>query len=265
MFKEYLGNSRFIHNNLIGEIEYNRRIANIFHSSAPYVNNKYMESIFNYLRQWYHFINDLDINTMQACYKPVLQAYDNFFKRGFGHPKFKKKYQSSQSVKINNINNRIRVKDGKLYWKPLGRINLKGYRPEITGKIKHIRIQLKNSQWFIIIVYDSPLPEHLPKTGKEVGIDLGVKTLATLSDSKAKATLKLNEIDAKIQKTQKDLKRKEHRSENYQKTLKTLHKHINKKKQHQKRILPQNKQRHSKRIRHNQNGKPKPKRNDTRP
>ena len=203
MFKEYLGNSRFIHNNLIGEIEYNRRIANIFHSSAPYVNNKYMESIFNYLRQWYHFINDLDIKTMQACYKPVLQAYDNFFKRGFGHPKFKKKYHSSQSVKINNINNRIHVKKGKLYWKPLGWINLKGYRPEITGKIKHIRIQLKNSQWFIIIVYDSPLPEHLPKTGKEVGIDLGVKTLATLSDSKAKATLKLNEIDAKIQKTQK--------------------------------------------------------------
>ena len=31
----------------------------------------------------------------------------------------------------------------------------------------------------------------LPKTGKEVGIDLGIKTLATLSDRKAKTTLKL--------------------------------------------------------------------------
>ena len=92
--------------------------------------------------------------------------YENFFKRGFGHPKFKKKYQSSQSVKINNINNRIRINEGKLYWKPLGWINLKGYRPEITGKIKHIRIQQKNSQWFIIILYDSPLPEPFPKTGK---------------------------------------------------------------------------------------------------
>ena len=182
LFKQYLGHSRFIHNNLIGEIEYNRRIANIFHYRSPYVNNKYMESIFNYLREWHPFINDLDINTMQACNKPVLQAYENFFKRGFGYPKFKKKYQSSQSVKINNINNRIRIKKGKLYWKPLGWINLKGYRPEITGKIKHIRIQQKNSQWFIIILYDSPQPEPFPKTGKEVAIDLGVKTLATLSD-----------------------------------------------------------------------------------
>ena len=154
------------------------------------------------------FINDSDINTMQSCYKPVLMAYDNFFKRRFGHPKFKKKYQSSQSVKINNINNRIRIKKGKLYWKPLGWINLKGYRPEINGKIKNIQIQLKNSQWFIIVLYDSPLPDSWPKTGKEVGIDLGVKTLATLSDRKAKVTLKLNEIEAKIKKTQKDLKRK---------------------------------------------------------
>ena len=110
LFRQYLGHSRFIHNNIISEIEYNRRIGNIFHDCAPYVNMKYVESIFNYLRKWYSFINDLDINTMQACYKPVLQAYDNFFKRGFGHPKFKKKYQSSQSVKINNINQRIRVK-----------------------------------------------------------------------------------------------------------------------------------------------------------
>ncbi len=77
-------------------------------------------------------------------------------------------------------------------------------------------------------MYDSVLPDPFPKTGKEVGIDLGVKTLATLSDRKAKATLKLNEIEAKIKKTQKELHRKKHGSRHYQETLKTLHKHINK-------------------------------------
>ena len=229
LFNEYLGHSRFIHNNVIGEIEYNRRIANLFNACAPCVNNKYVESIFNYLRVWYPFINELDINTMQASYKPVLIAYENFFKRGFGHPKFKKKNSASQSVKINNINNRIRVENGKLYWRPFGWINLKGYRPEITGKIKYIILKKQNSQWFIIVQYDAPLPEPLPKTGKEVGIDLGVKILATLSDFKAKATLKLNEINAKIKKTQKILKRKTKGSRQYQKILKTLHKHINKK------------------------------------
>lgn len=47
------------------------------------------------------------------------------------------------------------------------------------------------------------LPDPFPKTGKEVGIYLGVKTLATLSDRKAKVTLKLNEIEAKIKKKHK--------------------------------------------------------------
>ena len=217
LFNEYLGHSRFIQNNIIGEIEYNRRVCNYFNVRAPYVNVIYVESIFNYLRVFYPFINDLDINTMQACYKPILFAYENFFKRGFGHPKFKKRNQASQSVKINNINNRIRVENGKLYWKPFGWINLKGYRPEITGKIKYITLKKQNSQWFIIVQYDSPLPKPLKKTGKEVGIDLGIKTLATLSDSKAKATLKLNEINAKIKKTQKKLNTKNTTAKNTKK------------------------------------------------
>ena len=51
LFKEYLGHSRFIHNNIIGEIEYNRRIANLFNAPAPYINTNYAESIFNYLRE----------------------------------------------------------------------------------------------------------------------------------------------------------------------------------------------------------------------
>ena len=228
LFNEYLGHSRFIHNNIISEIEYNRRICNLFNVRAPYVNRSHVESIFNYLRVFYPFINDLDINTMQACYNPVLIAYENFFKRGFGHPKFKKKNRASQTVKIKNINNRIRVENGKLYWRQFGWINLKGYRPEITGEIKYIILKKQNSQWFIIVQYDTQLPEPLKKTGKEVGIDLGVKTLATLSDCKAKATLKLTETNAKIKKTQKELKRKEYGSREYKKVLKTLHKHINK-------------------------------------
>lgn len=67
-------------------------------------------------------------------------------------------------------------------------------------------LKKQNIQWFIIIQYDSSLPEPLPKTGKEVGIDLGVKTLATLSDFKAKATLKLNDINSKIKKNTKNPK-----------------------------------------------------------
>lgn len=77
----------------------------------------------------------------------------------------------------------------KLCLRPFGWINLKGYRPEITGKIKYMILKKQNSQWFIIVQYVASLPEPLKKTGKEGRIDLGVKTLATLSNRKTKATL----------------------------------------------------------------------------
>ena len=66
--------------NIIGEIEYNRRIANILMLDHHMLIED-VESIFDYLRVWYPFINDSDINTMQSCYKPVLMTYDNFFNR----------------------------------------------------------------------------------------------------------------------------------------------------------------------------------------
>ena len=50
-------------------------------------------------------------------------------------------------------------------------------------------LKKQNSQWFIIVQYVASLPEPLKKTGKEGRIDLGVKTLATLSNRKTKATL----------------------------------------------------------------------------
>ena len=56
LFNEYLGHSRFIHNNIIGEIEYNRRICNLFNVQSSYVNRSYVESIFNYLRVFLSFL-----------------------------------------------------------------------------------------------------------------------------------------------------------------------------------------------------------------
>ena len=71
LFRQYLGNSRFIHNNIIGEIEYNRRIANLFNVRSPYVNRSYVESIFNYLRVWYPL---LMIQTLIQCNHAINQC-----------------------------------------------------------------------------------------------------------------------------------------------------------------------------------------------
>ena len=71
--------------------------------------------------------------------------------------------------------------------------------------------------------------EYLDKTGKEVGIDLGLKNLATLSNGQEIANLDLTHEDKMIQKYQRKLSRQEYMSQNYQKTLKKYYKWLNRK------------------------------------
>lgn len=57
---------------------------------SPYVNGNYVEQIFNYLRVFYPFINDLDIE-MQATYKPVIILMRTFLSEVSDIPSLKRK------------------------------------------------------------------------------------------------------------------------------------------------------------------------------
>ena len=65
------------------------------------------------------------------------------------------------------------------------------------------------------------------KKDKEIGIDLGLKNLATLSDGQEITNLDLKREIKQIRKYQKKLSRQKYMSKKYQKTLKKYHKWIN--------------------------------------
>ena len=67
------------------------------------------------------------------------------------------------------------------------------------------------------------------KTGKDIGIDLGLKNLATLSNGQEIANLDLTKEDKMIRKYQRKLSRQEYLSQNYKKTLKKYYKWLNRK------------------------------------
>ena len=71
--------------------------------------------------------------------------------------------------------------------------------------------------------------EELKKTDENIGIDLGLKTLVTLSNTQEIANLDLSQEETMIKKYQKKLSRKKYMSKNYQKTLKKYHKWVDRK------------------------------------
>ena len=80
--------------------------------------------------------------------------------------------------------------------------------------------------------------EELDMTGDSIGIDLGIRTLATLSSGLKIANLDTTKEDKMIKKYYRILSRRKYKSKRYNKTLHTLGKWINKKKEQNTRRIP---------------------------
>ena len=52
---------------------------------------------------------------------------------------------------------------------------------EIVGKVKQCRIKKELDKWFVVFTVETSV-EPLPKTGKHIGIDVGIENFANLSD-----------------------------------------------------------------------------------
>ncbi len=92
----------------------------------------------------------------------------------------------------------------------------------------------------IITVFD--------RTFDRIGIDLGLRTLATLSNGLEKANLDVSYEEKMIAKYQKILSRKKYMSKRYQKAQKTYWKWVDKKNKQNTRHIPQNKPQTSARL-----------------
>ena len=86
----------------------------------------------------------------------------------------------------------------------------------------------ENGKYYAIVNIKTTVKE-LEKTGKNIGIDLGLKNLATLSNGQEITNLDLKKEDKIIKKYQQKLSRQKYNSKNYQKTLKKYHKWLNQK------------------------------------
>jgi putative transposase len=150
------------------------------------------------------------------------KAYQNFFKgikakRKVGKPKFKSKRSAKDSFYLCNTNQR--VKSGKLFVPNIsGGIGM-SEEVRFQGKIMSYTVSRDVDRWYVSVAVETEVAEF-PKTGKTVGVDLGVKTLATMSDG---TTIEnphlLKKQMRKLARKQRELSRKQKGSKNREKAL----------------------------------------------
>ena len=118
-------------------------------------------------------------------------------------------------------------------------------------------IKIENGKYYAVFNIETEIPEF-PKTKEFVGIDLGMRTLATLDNGLKIANLDVTYEENMIKTTKKQ-------QQPLQKNTKNLLEMDRPKKEQNKRPLPQNNHKNRKKIRHNHTRRPKHKRNVPKP
>lgn len=119
----------------------------------------------------------------QEAFRNLQKAFESFFKKKTRFPRFKSKKRSRASFRLTGS---IKL-DGKYVTLPrLGTIKLKEVS-NVTGRILAATITEVAGKWFVSIRVQQELevPEN---QGPSIGVDLGVKNLATLRPGSSSGT-----------------------------------------------------------------------------
>lgn len=135
----------------------------------------------------HEWLKDCPSESIQQSLRCLDNAFTNFFKKKTNFPRFKSKKHSKQSIKfVNNIVvdfEKYRVKVLKLGWLKLRKNREFDVK---TCKIGTVTISKDRcgDYWCVILVDDNTPVEPKAKVewDKAVGIDMGIKSYATLSD-----------------------------------------------------------------------------------
>ena len=167
-------------------------------------------------RQQFPFMTDVTKCSPQLAIMQLGDAFKRFFKGESKYPQFRKKgvndrfSLSNDQFKLKTINNKPHIQIPNL-----GLVRMTEHL-RFNGKILSAKVFTKGGKWFVSIAVElSDIIKPQAKTGKAVGIDLGITDLATLSDgTKIKAPKPLKHKLKKLQRLSKQLSRKQKGSNN---------------------------------------------------
>lgn len=129
----------------------------------------------------YSWLQEYNSETIKQAVKDMLRAYSNFFSRGNkGYPRFKKKGKCKESfyvrydkiysldnkhIKFPNLKTPMKISESFCFEK---------------GSVKNPRVSFDGKYWYLSISYEVD-PLVLELSDEVLGIDLGIKSLATCS------------------------------------------------------------------------------------
>jgi putative transposase len=130
------------------------------------------------------YAKDVHSHILQIVVDDLDKAFQAFFRRvkagqAPGYPRFKGR-DRWKGFGLKEYGNGFKIDGRRLKLSGIGRIAVRWHRP-LEGQIKTLRIVKQAGTWYAVF---SCITEEQPldRTGKDVGVDLGVASLLTTSD-----------------------------------------------------------------------------------
>lgn len=220
LIKDTFGACRFVYNRFLrlSIDSYNETGK----SASCYDNQKYLTVMKK--SGDYDWLKSVDSQALNNELAHLDTAYKNFFrnvKKGAkpGFPKFKKKSSSRQSYTVSVTRPKhLSVIDGKIYIPKVGFVKIKYHRPHQGRVVSGVLSKSPSGKYFISLTCVDCETELFDRTDSEIGIDLGIKNFASLSDGEIIKNPKIFKKNEKqLARLQRRLSKKKFGSNNYQK------------------------------------------------
>lgn len=166
----------------------------------------------------YNWLKEVSSEIPQQALKDLGESFQRFFKKEADYPKFKKKGKCE--VSFFHLNNKFVVKDSYIKLEKIGYVKMNDENRLPIGDYKKDKIKVLNPRikhngkfWYLSLGLESVNSEKEKLTGESIGIDLGIKNLAIVSNiekpfkniNKSKEVRRLNK---KLKRLQRRVSRK---------------------------------------------------------
>ncbi|WP_295096828.1 transposase [uncultured Catenibacterium sp.] len=213
--RKTIGTCRFIYNFYLAHNKELYESGKKFMSSNQFrvwLNNEFLPS-----HPEYSWIKEAYSKSVTQAVNNGQTAFENFFNHKTAFPKFKKKGKSN--VKMYFVRNnpkdclceRHRIKIPSLGWV---RIKEKGYIPTTKNGyvIKSGHVSIKADRYYVSVLIEVPDKRIVSNSSEGIGIDLGLKDFAVVSNGKTYKNInksaKLRKLEKKLIREQRSLSRK---------------------------------------------------------
>ena len=173
------------------------------------------------LKKEKEFLKEVDSIALQQSLRHLDTAYTNFFKRKeSGYPRFKSKRRGKQSYTTVNVNNNIRLEDGRIRLPKLGAVKIRQHREVPEGwLLKSVTVKrVPSGKYYVSILfeYENQIGER--EIDRVLGLDFSMPDLYVTSEGEHCGYPKyFRQEEQKLARAQRRLSKMQKGSANYRK------------------------------------------------